>query len=263
MKLMIRKTNCHTVGGVCFADEDTAALLGDSLGELHNPDSGNWQLVKRNPSRSVYRGSIGSMDVYLKHFHSTTFVRRLARFFGLSHAMREMRFSRYLSSIGVPCPFVLAVKCSDGIEWLAMKTVAESVQGDQWHEELFRRGDNNSMMVVRRAGIALASMIGRMHAGSVVHHDLHCGNVLVRTDTAEPELVLIDLHRASRRRLSRRAMAANLAQLLHDRYDFTTRSERLRFLKHYLAACGAPGSLRGWRMMVEDFARAHASRIYA
>jgi hypothetical protein len=54
-------------------------------------------------------------------------------------------------------------------------------------------------------------------------------------------------------------MAANLAQLLHDRYNFTTRTERLRFLKRYLASIRADGTLRGWRLLVEEFARRHTA----
>jgi len=103
-----------------------------------------------------------------------------------------------------------------------------------------------------------------MHRTGVIHRDLHCGNVLVRTQGAKPRLVLTDLHRvARRRRLSRRARAANLAQLLHDRFHVTTRSERLRFLKHYLRASGAAGTLRGWQVMVEDLAVRHIRRQYA
>jgi hypothetical protein len=107
-------------------------------------------------------------------------------------------------------------------------------------------------------------MVARMHEAGVIHRDLHCGNILVRTDNETPRLVLLDLHRASRRlKLSRRTRVANLAQLFHDRYDFTTRTERLRFLKHYLKHSSAAGTLRGWQLMVEDFARRHRRRQYA
>lgn len=141
-----------------------------------------------------------------------------------------------------------------------MRAVAPAEPADQWHEAALHRGDEDALRAVRQATISLARMIGRMHAAGVVHWDLHCGNILVRTGAAAGELVLIDLHRGRRRRLSRRVKAANLAQLLHDRSDFTTRSDRLRFLKEYLAASGAPGTLRGWQMMVEDLGRRHGRR---
>ncbi len=106
-------------------------------------------------------------------------------------------------------------------------------------------------------------MVGKMHAAGLVHRDLHCGNLLVRVHDGRVQLTLMDLHRmARRRRLSQRAMAANLAQLFHDRLDFTTRTDRLRFLKHYLAALGGD-NLRAWQEMVDRRARPHARRQYA
>ncbi len=246
--------------GLRFADEAAFTLLGGHLGELNDPDKGHWKLIKENPSRSVYRGTIGGQKVYVKHFHSRGFFRRLGRAMGMSRAMREMKLSQYLNSRGVPTPPVLAARCSGGVEWLATCAVAPAEPADQWHEAALQRGDEDSLRAVRRATIALGRMIGRMHTAGVVHWDLHCGNILVRGGAGVGELVLIDLHRARRRRLSRRIMAANLAQLLHDRCDFTTRSDRLRFLKEYLAASGAAGTLRGWQMMVEDFARRHGRR---
>ena len=246
--------------GVCFADEAALKLLGGHLGELNHPGKDGWKLVKENPFRSVRQGTIAGQKIYLKHFYSRGFFRRLGRALGISRAMREMKLSRHLSSHGVATPSVLAARCSGGIEWLAMDAVTPAEPADRWHEAALHRGDEDALRAIRRATISLGRMIGRMHAAGVVHWDLHCGNILVRTGAAAGELVLIDLHRGRRQRLSRRVKAANLAQLLHDRSDFTTRSDRLRFLKEYLAASGAPGTLRGWQMMVEDLARRHARR---
>jgi hypothetical protein len=54
-------------------------------------------------------------------------------------------------------------------------------------------------------------------------------------------------------------MAANIAQLFHDRVYCTTRSDRLRFLRHYLAQCPKSGSLRGWIYLIELFAQRHTA----
>ena len=103
-----------------------------------------------------------------------------------------------------------------------------------------------------------------MHAAGVFHGDLHCGNILVQTDGDAVRLVLTDLHRArARRRLSRRVRAANLAQLFHDRLEFTKRTDRLRFLQHYLRISKAEGSLRGWQLMVEHFGDRHRRHQHA
>jgi tRNA A-37 threonylcarbamoyl transferase component Bud32 len=241
---------------VRYAD-GAAALLGGHVEQIAHPQAPAWEQVKQNASRTVYRGRIGAEDIYLKHFHSRTLAHRLGRVLGLSDALAEMRYSQHLLARGVPAVQVLAATCDADVEWLATRAVASAQPGDEWHERQLARGEEG-LRAIRAATLALADLIGHMHAAGVVHHDLHCGNVLVRTDADPVELVLTDLHRASlRRRLSRRARAANVALLLHDRRHVTTRTDRLRFLRRYLQASKARGSLRGWELQIDDFARRH------
>ena len=248
---------------IIFADDQARALLEGKLDELFAPKTAGWQQVKQNASRTVYRGTVGGRLIYLKHYHSRTLAHRIRRVFGSSDAMREMRFSRYLSANGVETAPALAAICANGSEWLAMLAVESAVPASTWHLEQLRNGPEGRQLL-QQAIIATAGAIGRMHAVGVIHCDLHAGNILIRTDTPEPTPVLMDLHRMKQsRRLSRRQKVANLAQFMHDRMDWTTRSERLRFLKHYLVASGAEGNLRGWQWMVEDFAWRHRRRLWA
>jgi tRNA A-37 threonylcarbamoyl transferase component Bud32 len=181
----------------------------------------------------------------------------------VSDARRELLFSRYLRGRGVPTSRPLAVACIGGKEWLATEAVGDAEPADAWHERQLEAG-LAGQAAIRRATVELARLVGHMHAAGVIHRDLHCGNVLVRPGPPgadAPELVLMDLHRVyRRRRLSRRARSANLAQLFHDRLHVTTRTDRLRFLKHYRAAAGAEGSLRGWQLTVEHLAAIHRGR---
>jgi len=249
-------------GRVVFADADAAALLRGKLDELCRPPRARWEQVKHNSSRTVYRGRIGGQDIFLKHFHSRRPIHHLRRLIGQSDAVREMRFSQYLARHGVPTVPALAAMCDRGVAWLATRAVAPSETADRWHAAQLARGPEG-LRAVRRATVALAEVIGRMHAAGVIHRDLHCGNILVRTDRRADRLVLTDLHRAvRRRRLSRRARAANLAHLLHDRRNSTTRADRVRFLRHYLRVSGGAGTLRGWQLLVEDFARRHTRRLF-
>jgi len=247
-------------GRIVWADEEARALLGGCVGELQAPRPAAWEQVKHSVSRTVLRGRLAGRQVYLKRFHSPSPLRRLLRRLGVCDALRELRFSQYLLAHGVPTPRALAA-CAGAEEWLVTEAVAPAEPADAWHERQLRAGVEGAA-AVRRAAAAMGRLVGRMHAAGVVHRDLHCGNVLVRTggDAEGGELVLMDLHRVRRGRLSRRARAANLAQLLHDRYHATSRSDRLRFLKHYLAASGAAGSLRGWAALVEHLARIHTRR---
>ncbi len=248
---------------VVFADEQAAALLDGHLQRCSHPDPAQWTIVKQNPSRTVYHGYIDSQEIYLKHYHSGTWIHRLRRRLGWSDALREMRFSQYLRDHGVPTPSSLAASRGGGIEWLATRAVGPAVPADKWHAQQLHRG-REGRREIRKCIASIGALIGKMHKAGVIHRDLHCGNLLLRTETDPPSPVLMDLHRMGRRRrLSRRMMAINLAQLFYDRRNFTTRTERLRFLKCYLATCGMGGTLRGWQFLVEFFGRRHRRKQYA
>jgi len=246
---------------VRFADEDARRRLGPVLSQwASGPVAGEVSLVKHNIARTVYRCQGDGGVLYFKHFHSPTSLHRLQRRLGLSDAVCEMRFSEHLSRMAVPASKVLAAFCRNGSEWLVSEAVEPSMPAGAWHAERLDSGDHAA---IRSATIALAELIGRMHASGVIHRDLHCANLLVRTGSPR-QLVLMDLHRMRRRRrLSRRSRAGNLAQLLNDRLLWTSRSERLRFLRHYLRVSQATGSLRGWVRMIEPIADRLRRRLYA
>jgi len=242
--------------------DDTAR---ERLASLLSDDSCIWTGVKHNVSRTVYRCDAGETVgvLYLKHFHSRSFWHRLGRMFGSSDAVHEMRFGAALAAGGVPTPRVLAAHCADGVEWIITQGIEPAEPANDWHAGRIAAGDRAA---IRRATVALAQLIGRMHAAGVRHRDLHSGNVLVHTGTGSDgsELALTDLHRTCRRgRLSRRSRAANLAQILHDRRLWTSRTQRLRFLRHYLRVSRAEGTLRGWVRMIDPLARRHSRRQYA
>jgi tRNA A-37 threonylcarbamoyl transferase component Bud32 len=243
----------RTGGG--FIDPTFASQIGDALPSFATPDA-TWTQIKRNASRTVYYGHVGGETIYLKQFHSRSPIRdRLGRM-GFGGAKREFTFSQFLAGHGITVPTVLAASWSACGQWIATRAVAPAQPLDEWHAE--KALEAAAIPDVRRATLKLADLVGKMHAAGVVHGDLHCGNVLVRTDSDDLEMVLTDLHRASKcSHLSRRQKAMNLAQLFHDRYHLTGRTDRLRFLKRYLASSGATESLRGWQLLVESFSHRH------
>ena len=253
-----------------FADADARRRMEPLLSDLTKD---KWTVVKNNSSRTVYRfdgtdlkSSQGDVGVlYLKHFHSSSLFHRLLGHMGLSDARCEMKFSRRLSEKGVAVQKVLAAYRHKGVEWLISDGIEPSVPLDKWHTGQLSLGNHSA---IRSATVALAELVGKMHACGVIHRDLHCGNILVRhaeTGTGKKtELVLMDLHRMlGGRRLSRRSRAANLSQLYHDRRLWTTQSQRLRFLRNYLCASGAEGTIRGWVRLIGMFAGRHSRRLYA
>lgn len=254
--------NKSRTGKIIFADQQASELLAGFEQQLDNPQPEEWELVKENSSRSVYRGEIDDTVIYLKHFHNLSWTHRLGRLLGFSDAMREMKFSKYLREHHVRTAPVLAVRCDRKTEWLATRAVKPAESVDKAHGEQLSQGQAGKRRIQKYI-VAMGKLIGRMHRVGVVHWDLHCGNILLKTNTKKPTLILMDLHRmGKRRRLPRRIMAANLAQLYYDRMHVTSRTERLRFLKHYLAECRCGGTLRGWMFMIENFAYRHIKKQY-
>ncbi len=231
----------------------------DLFNRLGRPDE-SWERIKKNASRTVYRGQIDGEVIYLKHFHSRTLTHRTLARLGLTGPARELTLSLHLAANGVETPTVLAANWAFGNQWVATRAVEPAVGLDAWHEHQAMLGNNPALL--RRGTARLGQLVGRMHAAGMLHGDLHCGNILITTaDPNDPQLVLTDLHRAKRcRHLSRRRRANNLAQLFHDRYTLTSRTDRMRFLRHYLRASGDTHSLRGWQLLIEAAARRHTHR---
>lgn len=256
---------CASSGSVRYVDGRAESLLSEYLPILHDPQAHEGPevvRVKQNASRTVWRCRLGDAHYYLKQYHSRQWTHRLGNLFRGDDASREMTISRHLRSRGILATPVLAVGQSAGRRWMLSEAIEPAEPADLWHARLAGGKDKKSLRQLRQANRALAELVGRMHNAGVLHHDLHCGNVLVQSagdgmETSAPRLTLVDLHRAGRRwRLSRRARAKNLAMLLHDRQS-ATRTQRLAFLRHYLEVTGGPGTLRGWWAMVQHFAEGH------
>ncbi|NLF30007.1 MAG: phosphotransferase [Planctomycetes bacterium] len=247
--------------GVKFRDEQARQALAGHLDVLCGGQTdapGGVVRVKANASRTVYTCTLDGQRYYLKRFHSRDLGHRLAARLRGDDAFRELDLSAHLRRRGVAAIDVLAAGRRGRTTWNLSRD-AGSTSVDRWHDARF--GDAAARGEVRRLLGRTARLIGAMHAAGVVHRDLHTGNILL-DDGGRP--VLADLHSAARRRrLPRLARAKNLAQLAYDRFHATTRTDRLRFLKAYLQAAGAAGTLRGWARLVGGLTESHARRLLA
>ena len=139
------------------------------------------------------RGRIGPQEVYVKHYHRRSPLRRVLAVLGDCDARREMRFAKLLLDNGIPTPQPLA--CATARRGRFCSAAVEGAQsGDAWHAAAISGGAAGQKLA-RQAAVALAQMVGKMHAAGLVHRDLHCGNLLVRVHDGRVQLTLMDLHR--------------------------------------------------------------------
>jgi tRNA A-37 threonylcarbamoyl transferase component Bud32 len=108
-------------------------------------------------------------------------------------------------------------------------------------------------------------MTARLHNAGLLHHDFHPGNVLVRfvTETT-PELVMIDLDALRwSRNVTWKLARQNLALLDHFFWLRSSRTDRYRFLRAYLAARDeSPPDVARVAQQIEDSTRLWAERLW-
>jgi tRNA A-37 threonylcarbamoyl transferase component Bud32 len=124
-------------------------------------------------------------------------------------------------------------------------------------------GPRAAAKVRRRVIEKAAAVLRRAHDAGMFHQDLHLDNLMVRNRETDCRVFLIDLQRvAFRRSLAFGARTINLAEL-HGGCAGASASERLRFLKTYLAGLsGVAKDLRPLLARIEKMARRHRQRIW-
>jgi len=114
---------------------------------------------------------------------------------------------------------------------------------------------------------AVADTVAALHSAGVNHRDLYICHFLLRPDSlaTEPELTLIDLHRAQVRVVvPRRWLVKDLGALWFSAADAKpTRRDAYRFIRRYSgrslrAELGAPKRLAFWLAVRDRASRLHA-----
>ena len=248
-------------GSITYVDVKHQGLLKDHIDILRNPDQHNWELVKQTRDMTVYRGEINGINAYIKQFHPQSLTGKIRKALGFKEALREMQFATLLNNAEIHTPRPMAAETGHN-NWLVVRAIEHFMPADKWHIQQLQRGTEGRKNI-KKANVALARMIGKMHSAGILHCDLHCENLLIRTDTDKPTPVLVGLHHLKHhKRLNRRQMARNLSQLYRDRVFFSTRSDQLRFLKQYLSFAPKIGLLWGWLYLIELFALRESDRQY-
>ncbi|UCC28793.1 MAG: hypothetical protein JSU86_11385 [Phycisphaerales bacterium] len=231
--------------------------------------------VKVGYGRTTWRVVLPGCTVFAKVLDNARFLDRLKRRVIGDAAQREWQISQEAGARGVPVVPYVALGSRHGP---SPRTVllSEAVAGgvsllEAWERDVEWMGRPNR----RTAGADLIPAVARLfaaaHERGFVHRDAHPNNILVRASpTGEVEAIFVDVHaaRVLRRPVSPEHAMESLAQLDQYFQRRATRTERLRFLRSYLARHRSGGRGGGDRAMertyIETLGRAavsHADRL--
>lgn len=221
-------------------------------------------VIKDSPSALVYIRRLecdngNALDVTCKRSIPRNLVKRLALLLRPSRPMRNWRLANALLNRQIPTARPLAVveKRRLGRPVDAF-LITEAIQ--HAHDldalltlQLREMREDQARRLKRELTEALVRVLRRLHERGFAHRDLKASNVMVQWDAAsdqEPRVLLVDLDglrqvRHTSAKAEIRALARLNASVDHCRR--LTRTDRLRFLKRYLARPGRPDP--EWRTM--------------
>lgn len=247
-------------------------LLGPSGLRLDEWQSQNrLTTIKTGPHRVVYRVDLPGTSVYIKHYKVPTWRETLRQWFrrgkGRNEAKRAIRLARLGVSTITPIALGEQRKRKFLFEnYLISPEIPHSYPLDEFVERTLPALPAPELARLRRAlASEVARLTARLHAAGFLHQDFHPGNILVRMHpSGHVELSMIDLDALRRRRrISTRAIQANLALLNHYFWSRCNRSDRALFLKSYLdARPDLQVDAHAFARAIERSTRAWAERLW-
>lgn len=209
--------------------------------------------IKAGRARTTWRVTVGSRILFAKVLDESGFLDRLKRWVAAGTGRREWRTLLEAESRGVPVVRCLAMGARSGYP-RRVALVFEAVPGATNLAEAWERNAQHMSPAGRRAaGAGVVDAVARLfavaHERGFVHGDPHADNVLVHPSEGDAlRAVFLDVHsaRLTRRPASLRSSLRSLAQLDQHFRRRATRTERLRFLRDYVAQ--RPSISERWRL---------------
>jgi hypothetical protein len=216
--------------------------------------TGQAQIVKNGPHRTVYRVILPGLHFFLKHYRLVGWRARIRELLRPSKARMEFVRAQAVNQRQVPtvCPLALGERGGAfpiGDSYLITRSLDDTQALNVFIEKTFS-GLEPARQPRLRQHLAreLAQLMARMHDAGMVHNDLHPANLLLRLAPDDrPQLYVIDLHAVRLGRpLDWRASRSNLIVLNRWFILRVSRTDRLRFWRAYCRARGMGFSaLRG------------------
>ena len=206
-------------------------------------EQGRVTTIKSGPHRVVYRVDLPQGAIYIKHFLVPDRRATLRQWVRRGKGRNEGKSSQHLASIGVPTitPIALGEQRKRKFlfeNYLVTLAISSAIPLDEFVERhLPERPEPIRSQVRQKLAKAMAVMTARLHDAGLLHQDFHPGNILVRlAPDHAPELFMIDLDALRKsRRVTWKLARQNLALLDHFFWLRSSRTDRYRFLKTYLA----------------------------
>jgi hypothetical protein len=214
--------------------------------------------VRRGGWSGVSRVELAMADgshraVFLKRQENHVTRTLLHPFRGIPTFIREMKNIRALQQGGVPAlvPVYFATRTVAGAQRAIL--VTEALDGFVPLDEINRQ----AMSLVERRQLIeqVAEVLKRLHAQRLQHNCLYPKHLFVKQSDTNFEVRLIDLEKTKRCLFRSSAMFRDLDTL--NRHDHAwSRTDRLRFLMHYLGVSSGDELLGSWWQKLSR--RAHA-----
>ena len=216
----------------------------------HNGVRGPFERISSSRFSRVYRCRIGFLgtvhSLYLKQYLPRSAWDVFKHLFRPSRAQRAFKASLMLAENGLLSPEVIAVGelkygpvCAR--TFLITREVAGARSACDLLEDFARRPDK--ARAKRDLIAAFGETVGRMHAAGIFHGDLRPGNVFGEDTSEGWRFFLLDNERTRRfGRLPHRLIVKNLVQIGMLGNQLLTTTDRMRFLKSYLARASRPGA---------------------
>jgi len=256
-----------------FRDEQSQIarwLSQHDLTDMHSISGA--EPVKSGVNRDVWRLHLAGRCFYVKRYFRPRTTKRIVEIFRGTAAAREWSalHEAFVRGLPVPEPVGLAENARGGHGPAAIIVTASlpaeaKPLSDAWLRICTDR--DRKTRFIRN----FARFLAMVHSAGLRHGDLHVGNISVWFEDNEPKFALLDLHNAKfRTQTSPSDIITNLVQINQWFQKHASRTDRLRFLRHYCRQIEAdlPGrtarlDYRKLAIEVIRKARRHARRIHA
>lgn len=207
-------------------------------------------------------GPNGRPGFYLKRYFYSNWRKRLrgafrGTFFGAHRALAEHRALQAMRRLGIPAVRPVAYGARRIGRFVRAAFLVTEEVPDARNLTSFASDVRSGRAAVaaatrRRMCRRLAEQVAAMHTAGFLHGQLFWRNILVRLDADdEPEFFFLDARppaHYSRLRSMPTLRLREIASLAASAAAFTTRTERMRFMRDYAAAAGLPAELKTcWR----------------